>query len=198
MNGWIYIAVSSVARGIIRVDYSSIDPEEHAKKILNASELPGRLTVRYSCWVKDYKSVEKKINKAFGEKAVQDSPKWFRYTVPEAISVLREIANPVFDISSVKGVPPLYLEQMSEEYRLTETEIENLLNERERWIEEKIELSNSLRAMVPTPTKWINCPHCNHKIEAPYGPRINFPCPEFSCHRMFNVVHINKLVAQKN
>ena len=196
MKGWIYIGVNSVAKGIIRVDSSSSDPEERAKKLSSASELPGQFAVRYACWVADYKSVERKIHKAFAEKAIQESPKWFRYKVSEAILALREIAEPIFDTCWVAGIPPLHPVEKSKEEELTNEEIEEI---NMKLLDENIRLSESLRKMSrPRFTnKWINCPYCDYKFETPDGPRTNFRCPSFLCNRMFNLIHYNKLIVKK-
>ena len=197
MKGWIYIGVNSVAKGIIRVDSSSSDPEERAKKLSSASELPGQFAVRYACWVADYKSVERKIHKAFAEKEIQESPKWFRYKVSEAILALREIAEPIFDACWVSGIPPLHPVEKSKEEEFTNEEVEEI---NMKLLDENIRLSESLRKMSrPRFTnKWINCPYCDYKFEAPDGPRTNFRCPSFLCNRMFNLIHYNKLIVKKS
>ena len=202
MKGWIYIGVNSVAKGIIRIDSSSSDPEERAKKLSSASELPGHFAVRYACWVADYKSVERKIHKAFAEKAIEDSPKWFRYKVSGAILAIREIVEPIFDTCWVPGIPPLHPVPAVAE--LTNKQIErfdqNVLDENFKLIDENKGLRESLRKMSrPRFTnKWINCPYCDYRFEAPDGPRTNFRCPSFLCNRMFNLIHYNKLIVKKS
>jgi len=122
VKGWIYISVNSLADEVIKVDTCSGDPDVHLKKGSSASGMPGANTIQYACWVDDYKSVEKEVNEELQNVAVEDSPNWFHFDVPDAIGVIRSIIIPIFEEIRVPGIPSIAKENELEGVREIEAD----------------------------------------------------------------------------
>ncbi len=82
IRGWIYIITNKAMPGLLKIGYSTKDPELRAAELANTGS-PHRYVVEYDALVNEPRSVEQKIHRALADK--NEGKEWFRCEVVEAI-----------------------------------------------------------------------------------------------------------------
>jgi hypothetical protein len=71
MKGWIYIITNQSMPNLVKVDYSTKDPELRAKELYSTG-VPHYYVVEYDALVKEPYEIEQKVHKL-----LQDYKEWF-------------------------------------------------------------------------------------------------------------------------
>ncbi|MHB0917918.1 MAG: GIY-YIG nuclease family protein [Thiobacillus sp.] len=90
IRGWVYIISNKAMPGLIKVGYSTKDPQLRASE-LNHTGSPHPYFVEYDVLVTNPKDMETKTHSALSNK--REGKEWFRCSVNEAINTVRLITN---------------------------------------------------------------------------------------------------------
>lgn len=90
MKGWVYIFTNKAMPRLLKVGFSTKDPESRAKE-LHTTGVPHRFVVEYDILVHEPYVVEQKTHKLL--KAHHESKEWFRCDITTAINAIRQAAN---------------------------------------------------------------------------------------------------------
>jgi hypothetical protein len=90
MKGWVYIISNPAMPGLIKVGYSTKDPELRAQEFNNTGA-PRSYIVEYEMLIEDPFRVEQEAHKALRSK--RENKEWFRCTCEEAIAEIQIVAG---------------------------------------------------------------------------------------------------------
>ena len=90
MKGWVYVITNKAMPCLVKVGYSTKDPELRAKE-LNHTGSPHPYLVEYELLIDDPYQVEQKTHKLLSAK--REAKEWFRCTPEEAVVVIKQIAG---------------------------------------------------------------------------------------------------------
>ena len=90
MRGWVYIISNKSMPGLLKVGFTTKDPESRATE-LNSTGAPHPYKVEYDALVYDPYKIEQAVQKKL--KCKLEGKEWFRCDVFEAIKVIRDIAG---------------------------------------------------------------------------------------------------------
>lgn len=92
MKGWVYIITNKAMPGLIKIGYSSKDPENRAKE-LNSTASPHPHTVEFAVLVDGPKQVEQSIHLKLKDN--HEAKEWFRYDAKYAAQILKDQENAI-------------------------------------------------------------------------------------------------------
>lgn len=90
IRGWVYIITNKAMPGLIKVGYSTKDPQLRAGE-LNHTGSPHPYSVEYDVLVTNPKDIESKTHSSLSKK--REGKEWFRCSVEEAIETIRVVIN---------------------------------------------------------------------------------------------------------
>ena len=90
MKGWIYIITNKAMPDLLKVGFSTKDPESRANE-LHTTGVPHRYVVEYDVLVDEPRIIEQKAHKLL--KAHHENKEWFRCDINTAIIAIRQAAN---------------------------------------------------------------------------------------------------------
>ena len=90
MRGWVYVISNKAMPGLVKVGYSSKDPELRAEE-LNHTGSPHPYDVDYKMHVEDPHSIERKAHRALSLK--RERKEWFRCSPEDAIAAIKQAAG---------------------------------------------------------------------------------------------------------
>ena len=93
MRGWVYILSNDSLSGLVKVGYTSKDPEGRAKELSGNTGVPTPFVVEYEVLIEDAHRCEQEIHKYLSEKRVNDRREFFRCSVNEAIEAVKVITG---------------------------------------------------------------------------------------------------------
>ena len=99
MKGWVYIITNKAMPDLLKVGFSTKDPESRANE-LHTTGVPHRFVVEYDALVNDPYVVEQKAHKFL--KVHHESKEWFRCDISTAVIAIREAANGSIILESKK------------------------------------------------------------------------------------------------
>ena len=145
VKGWIYVISNDAMPGLVKVGYSTNDPELRASALTTGAPHP--YVVDYEAEVKAPKNVEKKVHRLLS--AHREGHEWFRCSPEFAVSVIRQVIGDSAIVERFKRVNRARAEALLreikeaarniEEKKSREREIEILWQEQEKWIRAKYE-----------------------------------------------------------
>jgi len=94
MKGWVYVISNRGKPGIVKVGYSSKDPELRARGLDSTAD-PYPHLVDYEALINDPKRLEQKTHAALKSKRISDEgvgTEWFKASSEEAVAAIRQIA----------------------------------------------------------------------------------------------------------
>lgn len=90
IRGWVYVITNKAMPGLIKVGYSTKDPQIRAGE-LNHTGSPHPYSVEYDVLVSNPKNFEAKVHSALINK--REGKEWFRCPVREAIEAIRVVTD---------------------------------------------------------------------------------------------------------
>lgn len=87
MKGWVYVITNKAMPGLVKVGYSTKDPELRAEE-LNHTGSPHPYIVDYELLIEEPFQVEKKTHKLLSPK--REGKEWFRCSTEEAIAAIKQ------------------------------------------------------------------------------------------------------------
>ena len=99
MKGWIYIITNKSMPNLVKVDYSTEDPEIKANALYSAA-VPYPYVVEYDALVNEPSEIEQKTHEILED--YSENNEWFRCDVIEAVVAIREAAGDTIINESIK------------------------------------------------------------------------------------------------
>ena len=189
MKGWVYVITNVAMPGLVKVGYSTKDPELRAKE-LNHTGAPHPYVVDYELLIEDPYSIEQRTHGILSAK--REAKEWFRCSSEEAVVAIKHAAGSSVVTETYKRVEraraeALHQQQLrdretAERRQKTEKEIANRLAVEESAIREKYK--QQLSAFEPGPF-WI--PWCLFAI-------VIFVCLQFAHPSLQNLPQGAKII----
>ena len=95
MKGWVYIATMSDAEGVVKIGYSTKDPNIRIKEWAETTGAPGKAHLAYAALVENPRKVERATHRDL--KAFNTKGEWFRVPEMQALAAIRNNATPLFE-----------------------------------------------------------------------------------------------------
>ncbi len=144
MKGWVYVITNKAMPGLVKVGYSTKDPDLRAEE-LNHTGSPHPYLVEYELLIEEPYQVEQKTHKLLSAK--REAKEWFRCTPEEAVAAIKQIAGDRTITETYKRAErakteALYQQELLEREALlkqqqAEQETENRLSSEESAIRQK-------------------------------------------------------------
>ena len=99
MKGWVYIITNKAMPDLLKVGFSTKDPELRADE-LHTTGIPHRYVVEYDVLVHEPYTVEQKAHMLL--KSYHENKEWFKCDIPTAIIAIRQAANNTIILESNK------------------------------------------------------------------------------------------------
>jgi len=93
MKGWVYVISNKAMPGLIKVGYSSKDPELRAKELNNTGS-PYSYIVEYDMLIDEPFQIEQRVHKLLAAK--RKGKEWFECSAEEAVDAIQKIADGSF------------------------------------------------------------------------------------------------------
>lgn len=93
MRGWVYILSNDSLPGLLKVGYTSKDPEGRAKELSGDTGVPTPFTVEYEILIEDAHRCERRAHAHLAKNRVNDRREFFRCSIDEAIEAVRTVAE---------------------------------------------------------------------------------------------------------
>lgn len=90
MKGWVYVISNQAMPGLIKIGYSTKDPELRARE-LNHTGSPHPYIVEYEMLIDEPYRLEQQVHKALRHQG--EGREWFRCSAEEAIAVIKQVAE---------------------------------------------------------------------------------------------------------
>ncbi len=90
MKGWVYVISNKAMHGLVKIGFSSNDPDLRADD-LNHTGSPHPYAVDYDMLIEEPRQVEQKAHRILSAK--REGKEWFRCTVEEAIAAIKEASE---------------------------------------------------------------------------------------------------------
>ncbi len=101
MKGWVYILSNKAMPNLVKVGFSTKDPELRANE-LHTTGVPYRFVVEYDALVNEPRDVEQKTHVLL--KAYHENKEWFRCDIATAIIAIRQATNGTIILESNKAL----------------------------------------------------------------------------------------------
>jgi hypothetical protein len=140
MKGWVYVISNEGKPGIVKVGYSTKDPELRAKELDGTAD-PYPHLVDYNVLIDDPYNLEQQSHTALADKRISDKgvgTEWFRTSSEEAVAVIRRIAGDKIineDFNRAKREDVLKLQEIKEREWKAEAENQRKLAARKKQAE---------------------------------------------------------------
>jgi hypothetical protein len=99
MKGWVYIATMTDAEGVVKVGYSTKDPQLRIKEWSEATGAPGKANLAYAALVENPRKVEAATHREL--KVFNTKGEWFRVPSTRAMAAIKANATPLFEEGSL-------------------------------------------------------------------------------------------------
>lgn len=146
MKGWVYVITNKAMPGLVKVGFSTKDPELRAKELQHTGS-PHPYLVEYELLIEEPYEVEQKTHRLLSSN--HEAKEWFRCTPEEAVAAIKQIAGNRVITETYKRVEraradALFQQQLQEKeaqrkQKQAEQEIENRIRTEESAIRQKYE-----------------------------------------------------------
>jgi hypothetical protein len=92
MKGWVYIITTKSMPDLVKIGFSTKDPELRAAELNNTGN-PHPYTVRYEILVNDPRRIEQTVHQLLKDKGFHENKEWFKCSLEIAVSAIREISD---------------------------------------------------------------------------------------------------------
>lgn len=99
MKGWVYVITNKAMPGLVKIGYSTKDPELRAKELANTG-VPHPYVVEYDVLVVEPRQVEQQLHCSFS--GFRESKEWFRCDVSYAITEIRNLLGEKILLENLK------------------------------------------------------------------------------------------------
>ena len=93
MTGFIYIMTNKAFPGRLKIGISGSHPKNDRQSQLYSTGVPEPYDLQYAALVDEYEKIERKVHAQLSYKRPNKDREFFQCSVPEAIAVIREIAQ---------------------------------------------------------------------------------------------------------
>lgn len=135
MKGWIYVISNRAMPGLVKVGYSTNDPEQRAQE-LNHTGSPHPYRVEYELLIDEPFHVEQRVHKMLSSK--REAKEWFKCTSEEAIAAIKQVAGSGSITETYKGAERAKAEALYQQ-QLRVKEIEQQLSNAESGIRQNFQ-----------------------------------------------------------
>ena len=131
MKGWVYVISNNAMPGLVKVGFSSKDPDLRASE-LNHTGSPHPYVVDYEVLIEHPRDVEQQAHRNLSE--FREGREWFRCTPEFAVSVVQQIVGDGAIAESFKRADRLKAEEIRQQQ---DTEKKNQERTKVRWQEQE-------------------------------------------------------------
>ncbi len=159
MKGWVYVISNKAMLGLIKVGYSTKDPELRAEE-LNHTGSPHPYVVEYEMLIEEPYEIEQKTHKLLSSKL--EAKEWFRCSAEEAVAGIKQVSGNRIITETYKRAEKakaealhqrkLEEEEVNSQRRKAEQAFEDCLRNEEAIIHEKFE--QQIAASFPPRPFW--------------------------------------------
>ena len=110
MKGWVYMISNKSMPGLIKVGYSSKDPELRALD-LSGTGSPHSYVVEYEVLIENPERIEGMVHRSLSE--YHEAKEWFRCSVERGISAIRNVASGKIINETIKYADPKNIERLT-------------------------------------------------------------------------------------
>ncbi len=159
MKGWVYIISNPSMPGLVKVGYSTKDPELRARELDNTGS-PHSYIVEYEMLIEHPFQIEQKAHKELGK--CREKKEWFRCSCEEAIVAIQRVAKGQIITESFKRADREDAERRREDQEKTESR-RKLINSRIglQEIDVGAKYDEMLSLRFPTFPLWQYCIACS-------------------------------------
>jgi len=90
MKGWVYVISNEAMPGLVKVGYSTKDPELRAAELGHTGS-PHPYTVEYEMLIEEPYNTEKEVHKRLAQK--REGKEWFRCSAEEAVAAIKIVSG---------------------------------------------------------------------------------------------------------
>ena len=131
MKGWVYVISNDAMPGLVKVGFSSKDPDLRASE-LNHTGSPHPYIVDYEVLTEHPRDIEQRVHRKLSEH--REGREWFRCTPEFAVSAVQQIVGDGAIVESFKRADRLKAEEIRRQH---EEEKENQERAEARWQEQE-------------------------------------------------------------
>ncbi len=92
MKGWVYVISNRAMPGLVKVGFSTKDPELRASD-LNHTGSPHPYLVEYELLIEEPRNIEQRVHSELSH--VKEAKEWFRCTAEQAVATIKAVAGPL-------------------------------------------------------------------------------------------------------
>lgn len=152
MKGWVYIISNSAMPGLVKVGFSSKDPDLRASELSHTGS-PYPYVVDYEVLTEHPRDIEQQVHRKLS--ACREGREWFRCTSEFAVSVVQQIVGDGAIVESFKRADRLKAEEI---HRQHEAERKGQERAEARWQEQERQIRNTyeqqLQQAFPEHSVW--------------------------------------------
>lgn len=93
MKGWVYVLSNESLDGLVKIGFSTKDPESRAKELSGDTGVPTPFIVEYEMLVEDPHSCEQRAHDLLDDKRVNQRREFFRCSVNDAIKSAKQVVD---------------------------------------------------------------------------------------------------------
>ena len=93
MKGWVYVLSNESLDGLVKIGFSTKDPESRAKELSGDTGVPTPFIVEYEMLVEDPHSCEQRAHDLLDDKRVNQRREFFRCSVNDAIESAKQVVD---------------------------------------------------------------------------------------------------------
>lgn len=159
MKGWVYVISNKAMQGMVKVGYSTKDPELRAAE-LNHTGSPHPYVVEYEMLIEEPYQIEQQTHKFLSSK--REAKEWFRCSAEEAVAAIKQVSGTRAIVETYKRAEramaeALHQQELEEQEtrrkrEKAEKDVEDRLRNEEAIIREKFE--RQIAASFPPRPFW--------------------------------------------
>ena len=93
MKGWVYVLSNESLDGLVKIGFSTKDPQSRAKELSGDTGVPTPFIVEYEMLVEDPHSCEQRAHDLLDDKRVNQRREFFRCSVNDAIESAKQCVD---------------------------------------------------------------------------------------------------------
>jgi hypothetical protein len=101
MKGWVYIITTKSMPDLVKIGFSTKDPDLRATELNNTGN-PYHYKVEYEILVNEPRKLEQSVHQLLKNKGLHENKEWFKCSLEIAISSIREAADSEFLLENIR------------------------------------------------------------------------------------------------
>ena len=180
MSGFIYIMSNpSFQHGLIKIGMSDRDPTQFRKAELETTGVPDKFYVEYYAFISDHYAFVRHIHRKLGSSRPNKNREFFKYPIPNAIDLIRQLAGGSIEYEKVYYKSPEEIEKIRLERERVERNAESQRKQKESERQKKEEQKRQ-KQLVDDKSKEILS-----KIDRVKWDLLDIPFPDWQGWLMF-------------